>query len=124
MNPHTEALPAPSPVWRFREPPPAVTQVLAAARRIDPALGLFVTCAPGTGGADWEFHPFRRWLILRDLNEGILVDAVACALLARTADLGKGALTEIPPPLRSRHRQVLDALESAIGNRASGSASA
>jgi hypothetical protein len=94
--------------------PPSIEHVLAAARRIHPAHGLFVTIETGSAGPQWEFHPFKRWLILRTRDQGPALEAVACSLLARTAWLGNGAVTSVPERLHERFRQALDALRAAL----------
>ena len=98
----------------FREIPPSISHVLAAARRIDPLHGVFVSIAPKGEGPAWELHPFRRWLILRDLDRETLIAAVACSLLLRGAYLGAAAITAIPEHLRVRHQQAREALIAAL----------
>jgi hypothetical protein len=102
--------------------PPALGQVLAAARRIHPAHGLFVTVETGSAGRQWEFHPFKRWLVLRSLEEAPVLEAVACALLARGAWLGSGPVTAVPAGLQTRFAPVRAALRAAVaaGNQPSG----
>jgi hypothetical protein len=98
----------------FREIPQSVEPVLAAARRLYPQHSLFLTIAPAEHGPTWEFHPYKRWLVLRTDDPEHILEAVACSLLARTAWLGKGAVTAVPEPLRLRYRQALDALVGAL----------
>jgi hypothetical protein len=98
----------------FREIPQPISDVLAAARRIDPAHGVFVTVATEAEGPTWKFHPHKRWLILRDLDDESIIRGVACALLARTAHFGTGAVTEIPEHLRVRFQQAREALIAAL----------
>ena len=98
----------------LREYPPSVERVLAAARRIHPAHGLYVTVAPSGDGPAWAFNPFRRWLLLRTDDVDQLVDAVACTLLARSAWLGKGMVEVVPAPLRERFEQVRAVLCAAL----------
>jgi hypothetical protein len=98
----------------FREVPPHVESVLTAARRIYPQHSLFVTIAPEQAGPAWEVHPYKRWLVLRTEDPQRILEAVACSLLARTAWLGKGAVTAVPERLHGRHQQALDALVGAL----------
>ena len=98
----------------FREIPPSISHVLAAARRIDPLHGVFVSIAPKGEGPAWELHAFRRWLILRDLDRETLIAAVACSLPSRGAYLGAAAITAIPEHLRVRHQQARNALIAAL----------
>jgi len=98
----------------FRDNPPAVERVLAAARRIDPAHSLYVTFAPESEGPPWEFHPFKRWLVLTTEQHGRLLEAVTCSMLARTAWLGKGTVSSVPEHLNARYRAVLGALLAAL----------
>ena len=49
----------------FRDNPPAIERVLAAARRLYPTHALYLTFEPGSDGPLWEFHPLKRWLVLR-----------------------------------------------------------
>ena len=98
----------------FRDNPPAVERVLAAARRIDPAHSLYVTFAPDSEGPPWEFHPFKRWLVLRTALPGHLLEAVTCTMLARTAWLGKGTVTTVPESLGRQYHQTLGALLAAL----------
>ena len=98
----------------FRDNPPAVERVLTAARRIDPAHGLYVTFAPETEGLPWEFHPFKRWLVLRTKQHGHLLEAVACTMLARTAWLGNDAVTAVPESLEEPYLRALGALVAAL----------
>jgi len=62
----------------------------------------------------WEFHPYKRWLVLRTDDREHILEAVACSLLARTAWLGKGAVIAVPEHLHLRYRQALDALVGAL----------
>jgi hypothetical protein len=94
-------------------PVPAIENVLAAARRLHPDYGLFVT-VESVGGPAWEFHPYKRWLVLRTEDQERILEAVACSLLARTASLGKGTVTAVPGHLESRFRPVLGALVGAL----------
>jgi hypothetical protein len=98
----------------FREVPRAVEPVLIAARRIYPQHSLFVTFEPDEEGPAWEFHPFKRWLVLRTDDPDALIEAVACSLLARTAWLGKGAVTTVPEHLNAHYRSALGALLAAL----------
>jgi hypothetical protein len=98
----------------FRDNSPAVERVLAAARRIAPAHCPYVTFAPESGGPPWEFHPFKRWLVLRTEQHGRLLEAVTCSMLARTAWLGKGTVTAVPEHLNARYLSVLGALLAAL----------
>ena len=98
----------------FRAIPPSVERVLAAAGRIDPAHSLYVTFAPESEGPPWEFHPFKRWLVLRTEQHGRLLEAVTCSMLARTAWLGKGTVTAVPEHLNARYLSVLGALLAAL----------
>jgi hypothetical protein len=98
----------------FREVPRSVEPVLIAARRIYPQHSLFVTFEPDEEGPAWEFHPFKRWLVLRTDDPDALIEAVACSLLARTAWLGKGTVTSVPQPLRELLRQKLNVLRAAL----------
>ena len=98
----------------FREVPASVTQALSAARRIDPGHVLFVTYRPGDAGAAWELHPFKRWLVLRTDDQTCISEGIACALLARAAWLGTGAVTAVPEHLVPRFRRVSDALAEAL----------
>jgi len=82
----------------FRAIPPSVERVLAAACRIRPAHGLYVTVAPSADGPAWAFNPFRRWLLLRTDDVDQLINAVACTLLARSAWLAKGMVDAVPAP--------------------------
>ena len=97
----------------FRKIPPSVERVLAAARRIDPAHCPYVTFAPESEGPPWEFHPFKRWLVLRTEQDGRLLEAVTCSMLARTAWLGKGTVTAVPEHLNARYLSTLGALLAA-----------
>ena len=94
-------------------PVPAIENVLAAARRLHPDYGLFVT-VDSDGGPAWEFHPYKRWLVLRTEDQKFILEAVACSLLARTASLGKGTVTAIPEHLQVRYQQVRGALAAAL----------
>ena len=98
----------------FREVPPHVESVLTAARRIYPQHSLFVTIAPEQAGPAWELHPYKRWLVLRTEDQRAILEAVACSFLARTAWLGKGALTAVPEHLQMRFQQAHDALVGAF----------
>ena len=98
----------------FRDNPPAVERVLAAARRIDPAHSLYVTFAPAAEEPPWEFHPFKRWLALRTDTPDAVVEAVACTLLARSGWLGQGAVTAVPNHLQDRFRSVRNALRGGV----------
>jgi len=98
----------------FREIPQSLSHILAAARRIDPLHGVFVSIAPEGEGPAWELHSFRRLLILRNLDRDTLIAAVACSLLLRGAYLGAAAITAIPEHLRVRHQQARDALVAAL----------
>ena len=98
----------------FRDNPPAVERVLAAARRIDHAHCLYVTFAPESEGPPWEFHPFKRWLVLTTEQHGRLLEAVTCSMLARTAWLGKGAVTSVPEHLNARCLSTFGALLAAL----------
>jgi hypothetical protein len=94
--------------------PPAVERVLSAARRIHPAHGLDVTFAPEREGPPWEFHPIKRWLVLRTEQQGRLLEAVTCTMLARSAWLGQGPVAVVPDSLRPRYLQTLGALLAAL----------
>jgi hypothetical protein len=94
----------------FRDLPYSVERALAAARRLHPAHGLFVTAAPGAEGPAWEYHPVRRYLILRTAEPGRVLEGVACSLLARNHYLGRHTVTAVPEHLQLRYSQLLDAL--------------
>jgi hypothetical protein len=98
----------------LRDLPPAVERVMAAARRIHPDHGLFVTVAFGEDGPPWEFFPFRRWVVLRSEEPGRILEVVTCSLVARDAWLGKGAVTQIPAHLNDRYLSNLGALLAAL----------
>jgi hypothetical protein len=98
----------------FRTIPPSVERALSAARRVHPTHGLYVTFAPEAEGPPWEFHPFKRWLVLRTDTPDALLEAVACTLLARSAWLGQGAVTAVPDHLQERFRSVRDALRGGV----------
>ena len=98
----------------FRDNPPSVERVLAAARRVDPAHCPYVTFAPEREGPPWEFHPFKRWLVLRTEQDGRLLEAVTCSMLARTAWLGKGTVSSVPEHLNSRCFSASGALLAAL----------
>ena len=100
----------------FRDNPPAVERVLTAARRIDPAHCLYLTFAPESQGPPWEFHPFKRWLVLRTEQHGRLLEAVTCSMLARTAWLGKDTVTAVPEHLNARYLSTLGALLAAFNS--------
>ena len=107
----------PDQAFAYGDIPETIEEVLAAARRVHPDHGLFVTFAPMADGPTWEFHPFKRWLVLRTEDRSRVMEAVTCTLLARTAWLGKGAVTSVPQHLLVRYRQALDALEGGLGFR-------
>jgi hypothetical protein len=98
----------------FRDLPSRVERALAAARRLHPAHGLYVTFAPDSEGPAWEYHPVRRHLVLRTREPGQVLDGVACSLLARHHYLGRHTPTAIPAQLRPRHEQTLRALRAAL----------
>ena len=98
----------------FRDNPPAVERVLAAARRLSPGHALYVTFEPGSDGPPWEFHAFKRWLVLRTEEPGRLLEAVTCSLLARHAWLGQGTTTTVPVHLNRRYLSALGALLAAL----------
>jgi hypothetical protein len=102
----------------FRDLPSHVERALAAARRLHPAHGLFVTVTPESSGPGWEYHPVRRHLILRTAAPGQVLEGVACSLLARNHCLGRKAVTAVPEHLRPRHVQALRALRAALRGRA------
>ena len=99
----------------FRAIPPSVERVLSAARRVHPTHALYVSIALDTDAPPWEFHPFKRWLVLRTDAPDALIEAVACTLLARSAWLGKGAVTTVPEHLSARYLSTLGALLAALG---------
>lgn len=96
--------------------PASVEAVQAAARRIHPRHSLFLSYAPETGGAAWELHPAKRWLVLRSPDLDPVLDTFACALLATTAWLGRGAVESVPEALLARHRQQRQALIAVLGD--------
>jgi hypothetical protein len=98
----------------FRDNPPAVERVLAAARRLYPTHALYLTFAPRGDGPAWEFHPMKRWLVLRTAEPERILEAVACSLLARHAWLGKGPATSVPAHLHQRFLSALGALRAAL----------
>jgi len=95
-------------------PAPAIENVLAAARYLHPDHGLFVTVEPEDDGPAWEFHPYKRWLVVRTEDQERVLEAVACSLLARTAWLGQGTVTVVPGHLESRFHQALNALVATL----------
>lgn len=104
----------PGQAFAYGDIPEPIEEVLAAARHVYPQHSLFVTIAPEQTGPTWELHPYKRWLVLRTEDPQRILEAVACSLLARTAWLGKGAVTAVPERLHGRHQQALDALVGAL----------
>ena len=100
-----------------RELPQSVEQVLAAARRIHPAHGLFVTFSPEASGSAWELHPFKRWLVLRTDDFASIREGVACSLLAQTAWLGTGDVTAVPEALLTRLQRLVEMLSDTSEGR-------
>jgi hypothetical protein len=98
----------------FRDNPPAVERVLAAARRLYPTHALYLTFSPGSDGPAWEFHPLKRWLVLRTEEPELILEAVSCSLLARHAWLGEGPSTLVPAHLHQRYLSALGALRAAL----------
>jgi len=98
----------------FRNNPPSIERVLAAARRLHSSHALYITFAPDSDGPPWEFHPIKRWLVLRTEEPGRILEAVTCSLLARHAWLGKGTATSVPAHLHRRYLRALGALLAAL----------
>lgn len=106
----------------FHDIPPAVEAILAAAGRVGPHCGPYLTYDPGAEGPAWELHPFKRWLVLGTEEPAAVLQAVACSILARSAWLGKGPSTAVPPALRARHAAITEHLHEHLAPVPSGMA--
>jgi hypothetical protein len=92
-----------------------IRRTLACARQQLALSRLFLSFEPDTDGPAWEYRPFRRWLILRTDTPDDVLAGMGAALLACSADLGRGPCTAIPPALLDRHRALVSELRRHVG---------